>query len=249
MRNAIFLFLLIFSTGFGVKIYAENDSAKPYLNLSGYISDASTGEMLIGATVYITELSDGGATNVYGYYSIRLDAGEYQLTYSYMGYESQKHQISLRNDTTLNIKLIPQDLNLNEVVVTGESFTEQISRAQMGVARLDIKNIRQIPAFMGEVDVIKALQLLPGVQATSEGGSGFSVRGGSPDQNLILLDEALVYNPSHLMGFFSVFNNDAVKGVELFKGDIPAEYGGRLSSVVDVRMNEGNSQRVSGQGG
>lgn len=249
MRNAIFLFFLIFSTIFGVKIYAENDSAKPYLNLSGYISDASTGEMLIGATVYITGLSAGGATNVYGYYSIRLVAGEYQLTYSYMGYESQKLQISLKSDTTLNIKLIPQGLNLNEVVVTGESFSEQISRAQMGVARLDIKNIRQIPAFMGEVDIIKALQLLPGVQATSEGGSGFSVRGGSPDQNLILLDEALVYNPSHLMGFFSVFNNDAVKGVELFKGDIPAEYGGRLSSVVDVRMNEGNSQRVSGQGG
>ena len=249
MRNAIFLLFLIISAVFGVKIHAENDAAKPILNLSGYISDASTGEMLIGATVYITELSAGSATNVYGYYSIRLDAGKYQLTYSYMGYESQKYQILLKSDTTLNIKLIPQDLNLNEVVVTGESFTEQISRAQMGVARLDIKNIRQIPAFMGEVDVIKALQLLPGVQATSEGGSGFSVRGGSPDQNLILLDEALVYNPSHLMGFFSVFNNDAVKGVELFKGDIPAEYGGRLSSVVDVRMNEGNSQRFSGQGG
>ncbi|MCK9452985.1 MAG: TonB-dependent receptor [Bacteroidales bacterium] len=249
MRNAIFLLFLIFSAVFGIKTYAENDAAKPYLNLNGYISDATTGEMLIGATVYITELSAGAATNVYGYYSIRLDAGNYQLTYSYIGYESRKFQLSLKSDTTLNIKLIPQGLNLNEVVITGESFTEQISRAQMGVAQLDIKNIRQIPAFMGEVDIIKALQLLPGVQATSEGGSGFSVRGGSPDQNLILLDEALVYNPSHLMGFFSVFNNDAVKGVELFKGDIPAEYGGRLSSVVDVRMNEGNSQRLSGQGG
>ena len=249
MRHAIKLFLLLFFTGFSIKTYAENEAAKSYLNLSGYISDASTGEMLIGATVYITELSAGGAANVYGYYSIRLDAGKYQLTYSYVGYESQKLQISLKGDTTLNIKLIPQNLNLNEVVITGESFKEQISRAQMGVARLDIKSIRQIPAFMGEVDVIKALQLLPGVQATSEGGSGFSVRGGSPDQNLILLDEALVYNPSHLLGFFSVFNNDAVKGVELFKGDIPAEYGGRLSSVVDVRMNDGNSQQITGQGG
>lgn len=249
MRNAIFLLFLIYTIAFGSNLRAESDAAKPYLTLSGYISDASTGELLIGATVYITELSAGGATNVYGYYSIRLDAGKYQLTYSYVGYESQKFQLSLQGDTTLNIKLIPKDLNLSEVVVTGESITEQISRAQMGVARLDIKNIRQIPAFMGEVDVIKALQLLPGVQATSEGGSGFSVRGGSPDQNLILLDEALVYNPSHLLGFFSVFNNDAVKGVELFKGDIPAEYGGRLSSVVDVRMNDGNSQQLSGQGG
>ncbi len=205
MRNAIFLLFLIYTIAFGSNLRAESDAAKPYLTLSGYISDASTGEMLIGATVYITELSAGGATNVYGYYSIRLDAGKYQLTYSYVGYESQKFQLSLKNDTTLNIKLIPQDLNLTEVVVTGESITEQISRAQMGVARLDIKNIRQIPAFMGEVDVIKALQLLPGVQATSEGGSGFSVRGGSPDQNLILLDEALVYNPSHLLGFFLGF--------------------------------------------
>lgn len=241
----IFLFLL----GFGSKLQAEDEVAKPYLTLSGYISDASTGEMLIGGTLYITELSGGTATNVYGYYSVRLDQGSFTLTYSYVGYESQSFRISLKQDTTINISLQPQNTNLNEVVVTGESAAEQISRAQMSVARLDIKSIRQIPAFMGEVDVIKALQLLPGVQATSEGGSGFSVRGGSPDQNLILLDEALVYNPSHLLGFFSVFNNDAVKSVELYKGDIPSEYGGRLSSVVDVRMNDGNSQRFSGQGG
>jgi hypothetical protein len=205
--------------------------------------------MLIGATLYITELSGGTATNVYGYYSIRLDPGNFTITYSYVGYESQNFQISLKRDSIINIRLQPQNTNLNEVVVTGESAVEQISRAQMSVARLDIKSIRQIPAFMGEVDVIKALQLLPGVQATSEGGSGFSVRGGSPDQNLILLDEALIYNPSHLLGFFSVFNNDAVKSVELYKGDIPSEYGGRLSSVVDVRMNDGNLQHFSGQGG
>lgn len=131
----------------------------------------------------------------------------------------------------------------------GERFNDQLAQAQMSVNKLDIKNIRQIPALMGEVDVLKAIQLLPGVQATAEGGSGFSVRGGSPDQNLILLDEALVYNPTHLMGFFSVFNNDAVKGVELYKGDIPPAYGGRLSSVVDVRMNDGNSKKIAGQGG
>lgn len=242
-------FVLVLLLAFEPPLQAEEVVAKPFLTLSGYISDASTGEMLIGATLYITELSGGTATNVYGYYSIRLDPGNFTITYSYVGYESQNFQISLKRDSIINIRLQPQNTNLNEVVVTGESAVEQISRAQMSVARLDIKSIRQIPAFMGEVDVIKALQLLPGVQATSEGGSGFSVRGGSPDQNLILLDEALIYNPSHLLGFFSVFNNDAVKSVELYKGDIPSEYGGRLSSVVDVRMNDGNLQHFSGQGG
>ncbi|MBU2556168.1 MAG: TonB-dependent receptor [Bacteroidetes bacterium] len=242
-------FVLVLFLAFESPLQAEEEVAKPFLTLSGYISDASTGEMLIGGTLYITELSGGTATNVYGYYSVRLDPGSYSLTYSYIGYNSKQLQLDLRNDTLINIKLSPQEMELNEVVITGESALENVRRPQMSVARLDIKNIRQIPAFMGEVDVIKALQLLPGVQATSEGGSGFSVRGGSPDQNLILLDEALVYNPSHLLGFFSVFNNDAVKSVELYKGDIPSEYGGRLSSVVDVRMNDGNSQRITGQGG
>ncbi len=242
-------FILVVFLSFSAKLQAEDELAKPYITLSGYISDDTNGEMLIGGTVYIAEISGGTVTNVYGFYSLRLDPGTYNITWSYVGYESQNLSLEIKRDTAINIRLIPQNLNLEEVVVTGESVTEQISRAQMSVARLDIKSIRQIPAFMGEVDVIKALQLLPGVQATSEGGSGFSVRGGSPDQNLILLDEALVYNPSHLLGFFSVFNNDAVKSVELYKGDIPSEYGGRLSSVVDVRMNDGNSQRFSGQGG
>lgn len=157
--------------------------------------------------------------------------------------------VDLRRDTTVQVRLQPENMQLGEVVVKGERFNEQIATAQMGVNKLDIKSIKQIPAFMGEVDIIKAIQLLPGVQATTEGGSGFSVRGGSPDQNLILLDEALVYNPSHLLGFFSVFNNDAVKGLDLYKGDIPAVYGGRLSSVVDVHMNDGNSTSYHGQGG
>ncbi len=242
-------FILVVFLSFSAKLQAEDELAKPYITLSGYISDDTNGEMLIGGSVYVAEISGGTVTNVYGFYSLRLDPGTYNISWSYIGYESQNLSLDLKRDTVINIRLLPQNLNLEEVVITGESVTEQISRAQMSVARLDIKSIRQIPAFMGEVDVIKALQLLPGVQATSEGGSGFSVRGGSPDQNLILLDEALVYNPSHLLGFFSVFNNDAVKSVELYKGDIPSEYGGRLSSVVDVRMNDGNSQRFSGQGG
>lgn len=227
----------------------DDPAARRQKTISGSITDASTGETLIGATVYITERGGGTISNVYGFYSLRLDQGKYTLIYSYIGYESIEINAALRQDTTINVKLSSIDKTLNEVVVSAERFNENLSQAQMSVTKLDIKSIRQIPALMGEVDVIKAIQLLPGVQATAEGGSGFSVRGGSPDQNLILLDEALVYNPSHLLGFFSVFNNDAVKSVELYKGDIPSSYGGRLSSVVDVRMNDGNSQRFSGQGG
>jgi outer membrane cobalamin receptor len=227
----------------------DDPAARRQKTISGSITDASTGETLIGATVYITERGGGTISNVYGFYSLRLDPGKYTLKYSYIGYESIEINPALRQDTTINVKLSSIDKTLNEVVVSAERFNENLSQAQMSVTKLDIKSIRQIPALMGEVDVIKAIQLLPGVQATAEGGSGFSVRGGSPDQNLILLDEALVYNPSHLLGFFSVFNNDAVKSVELYKGDIPSSYGGRLSSVVDVRMNDGNSQRFSGQGG
>jgi len=242
------LLLLFFLTGSTVN--ATDDPAdRRTAGITGYIKDSRTGETLLGATVYVSQTRSGTATNSYGFYSLRLDPGYYSITYSYIGYNSQQIAFDLRRDTTLNISLVPEEAELREVVVTGERFNEQISKAQMGVNKLDIKSIRQIPAFMGEVDVLKAIQLLPGVQATSEGGSGFSVRGGSPDQNLILLDEAVVYNPSHLLGFFSVFNNDAVKGLELYKGDIPAMYGGRLSSVVDVRMNDGNASSMHGQGG
>lgn len=242
--------LLVFVPLFIVATENPDDpAARRQKTISGTITDASTGETLIGATIYITERAGGTISNVYGFYSLRLDPGQYKLKYSYIGYESIEITVPLQQDTTINVKLSSIDKTLNEVVVSAERFNENLSQAQMSVTKLDIKSIRQIPALMGEVDVIKAIQLLPGVQATAEGGSGFSVRGGSPDQNLILLDEALVYNPSHLLGFFSVFNNDAVKSVELYKGDIPSSYGGRLSSVVDVRMNDGNSQRFSGQGG
>lgn len=245
-KSSLWLLLLLFSPA----IHASDDIAdRRYAILSGYIKDAGNGETLIGATVYVEQKRNGTATNLNGYYSLRLDPGTYNITYSYVGYVSKRYTLHLHRDTTMNISLVGQDAQLKEVVVRGERFNEQISKPQMGLNRLDIKSIRQIPAFMGEVDVIKAIQLLPGVQAVSEGGSGFSVRGGGPDQNLILLDEALVYNPSHLLGFFSVFNNDAVKGVELYKGDIPAMYGGRLSSVLDVSMNDGNSSKLHGQGG
>lgn len=230
-------------------IQAEEAPDRNQVSVSGYVSDATTGEMLIGASVAVRTSGGGALTNAYGYYSLKLPRGSHLLSFSYLGYKITDIELNLVKDTIINVSLSPRDLLIGEVVVRGERFNDNLLKPQMGVTRLDIRNIRQIPAFLGEVDVIKAIQLLPGVQATSEGGSGFSVRGGSPDQNLILLDEATVYNPSHLMGFFSVFNNDAVKSVELSKGDIAAEYGGRLSSVVDVRMNDGNMQQFHGQGG
>ncbi|MDR2906910.1 MAG: TonB-dependent receptor, partial [Bacteroidales bacterium] len=226
--------------------------AQRSLTLSGTIKDKSNGETLIGATVLVKDGkggSNGVVTNVYGFYSISLPKGDYTLTYSFMGYESQILQISLTENTTQSLELTPVSQNLSEVVITEQRTNQQITRNEMGMVKMNIQAIKQIPTLMGEVDVIKAIQLLPGVMATSEGGSGFSVRGGAPDQNLILLDEATVYNAAHALGFFSVFNNDAVKDVAIYKGDIPMQYGGRLSSVLDVRMNDGNTKRFSATGG
>ncbi len=245
-RLLFFIFLMALLQ---YNILAEEVPDRNQVTVSGYVRDSSTGEMLIGASVAIRTSGGGTLTNAYGYYSLRLSRGNHILSYSYLGYQIKDIGIDAAKDTVINVSLESLDLMIGEVVVRGDRFNDNLIKPQMSVTRLDIRNIRQIPAFLGEVDVIKAIQLLPGVQATSEGGSGFSVRGGSPDQNLILLDEAIVYNPSHLMGFFSVFNNDAVKSVELSKGDIPAGYGGRLSSVVDVRMNDGNMQQFHGQGG
>ncbi|MFC2116647.1 TonB-dependent receptor domain-containing protein, partial [Bacteroidota bacterium] len=217
--------------------------------VSGYIKDASTGEELIGAAIIVEELNKGTVTNEYGFYSLSLPPGFYQLKISYVGYHIQERSIGLNQDQTLNIELNEKIQELQEVTISAEGPQSHVRKAEMSVNKLQIKAIRRIPTLMGEVDVIKAIQLLPGVQAASEGASGFSVRGGNPDQNLILLDEATVYNASHLMGFFSVFNNDAVKDVKLYKGDIPADYGGRLSSLLDIRMKDGNMKKFSGSGG
>ncbi len=226
----------------------ENTPAKK-ITISGRVKDKKNGEELIGASVYVKETKSGSSTNTYGFYSISLEPGVYNFVYSFVGYTSIEKQINLKENITINIELEEQAKITKEVVVTGEKQNENIVKTEMSTVKLDAKAIRQIPALMGEVDVIKAIQLLPGVQSTGEGGSGYSVRGGSTDQNLILLDESTVYNASHLMGFFSVFNNDAVKDVKLYKGDIPAEYGGRLSSLLDVRMKEGNLKKFSGSGG
>jgi len=228
---------------------AEDPVGIDRYTISGTVTDATNGEELLGATIYVEELEAGNATNLYGFYSISLPEGKYTLIFSYVGFQTIQKTINLQSDLTLNIELEMNQEMLTEVVIKGEMKGENLRKPEMSTFKIDSRSIKKIPAFMGEVDIIKAIQLLPGVQATSEGGSGFSVRGGSPDQNLIILDEATIYNASHLMGFFSVFNNDAIKDVTLYKGDIPASYGGRLSSLLDVRMKEGNMKKFSGSGG
>ena len=216
--------------------------------ISGRINDEA-GEDLIGATIYIENLKTGSVTNVYGFYSITVPEGIYQVVYSYMGYELQTKEITLNKNFSYNVILTETSKTIEEVVITAERKNENVVKTEMSTTKLQAREIKRIPALMGEVDIIKAIQLLPGVQATGEGFSGFNVRGGSPDQNLILFDEATVYNASHLMGFFSVFNNDAIKDVKLYKGDIPAQYGGRLSSLLDIRMKEGNQKKLQATGG
>ncbi len=233
--------------GLFYSIKAEETVAKK--TISGYIIDKKNGEKLIGATVYIQELKTGTSSNLYGFYSISLQPGAYHLEYSYVGYTSIKKTINLQEDKTMNVELAPSAKEIEEVRIEARRKNENIVSTEMSVNKLETKKIKQIPALLGEVDVIKAIQLLPGVQTASEGSSGFNVRGGAMDQNLILLDEAPVYNASHLMGFFSIFNNDAVKNIELYKGYIPPRAGGRLSSLLDIRMKEGNKKEFKVTGG
>ena len=242
----IFIVLITFLFSF---FPSKAEVLKGDYTISGYISDSSNGEELIGATVYVKELRKGVASNVYGYYALSLPPGKYTLVFSFVGYASVEQKVNVSENKTISIELTEETALIEEVVVTSERPNANVTKAEMSVSRLDIKTIQRMPALMGEVDVIKSIQLLPGVQSTSEGTSGFSVRGGAMDHNLILLDEATVYNASHLMGFFSVFNNDALKDVKLYKGDIPASSGGRLASLLDVRMKDGNSKEFVATGG
>lgn len=217
--------------------------------INGYLKDASDGEKLIGATVYVIEAKTGASTNAYGFYSITLPSGNYTLEFSYIGYQKKVQQVSLTENVQLDIELSSEAKELQEVTVTSEGENARSQNLEMSVAKLDISTIQKIPAFLGEVDIIKSLQSLPGVSTVGEGASGFNVRGGSVGQNLILQDEAPVYNSSHMLGFFSTFNPDAVKDVKLYKGAIPANYGGRLASILDVRMKDGNNKEFETTGG
>jgi len=225
----------------------ERDKDK--VTISGHIKDKTNGEELIGANAYLKNKPVGAASNVYGFYSLSLKPGKYTIVFSYLGYYPKTKQVTISKNQTINVELLPKEQNLKQIIVTAESPDKNVSADQMSVEKLQIKKVRKLPAFMGETDIIKSIQLLPGVQNLSEGSSGFSVRGGSKDQNLVLLDEATVYNSSHFMGFFSVFNNDALQNANLYKGDIPAKYGSRLSSVLDIRMKNGNSKEFAASGG
>lgn len=214
--------------------------------ISGYIEDAESKERLIGVNVYATGTKYGVSSNTYGFYTLTLPEGEYDIAVSFIGYQTILQQVKLTEDLSLDFTLFEEQNELEEVVVVAEELPAE--QVRMSTLNLKVADIKKIPAFMGEVDIIRAIQLLPGVQSGSEGTTGFYVRGGSPDQNLILLDGVPVYNASHLFGFFSVFNADAIKNVQLTKGGFPARYGGRLSSVLEIDMKEGNMKEFHGEG-
>ena len=218
--------------------------------VSGSIRDKNSGEVLIGASVVLLELPRSGAfSNAYGFYSISVPDGNYTLVVSFTGYIPDTVHIPLKENLELPLSLTPRGAELQDVVVTARRKDQNVVQPLMGVQKLSMSEIKNIPVLFGEQDILKTIQLLPGIKSAGDGNSGFYVRGGAADQNLILLDEATVYNASHLLGFFSTFNSDAIKDVTVYKGGMPAEYGGRLASVVDVKMNDGNNQHFGGSGG
>lgn len=239
MRISIFL-LVLFGSSY---LFAQD------ITLSGYVRDAVSGETLIGATVVVDELKTGTNSNAYGFYSLSIPPGSYTFRVSYLGYTTLEQNLELSEDEVFNFELDEKVVELEEVIISSEAADRNVTSLEMSVNQLNIQTIRKMPSLLGEVEIIRSIQLLPGVSTVGEGAAGFNVRGGSIDQNLILLDEAPVYNSAHLFGFFSVFNPDAVKDVKLFKGGMPARYGGRLSSILDVRMKEGSSRRFEMNGG
>ena len=230
-------------------IISETRATETLYTLSGYIKDASTGEDLIGASIYVENLKSGTVSNMYGFYSLSLPKEAYRVKVTYIGYQTIEFNIDLIASLTKNIQMNASDVVINEVNVVGERKDQNVKSIEMSVNKLQMKTIMKIPALMGEVDVLRSIQMLPGVKTVGEGSVGFYVRGGGVDQNLILLDEATVYNASHLGGLFSVFNQDVVKDVKLMKGGIPASYGGRLSSILEIAMKDGNKKKLSMTGG
>lgn len=242
-RKNVFLLILLL---FPYSIFSQNNKA---ITINGIITDSLSHELLVGANIYISELRKGTVSDTNGQFSLEIPIGNYTASVSYVGYKSQEIRIKPKElSDNIHIKLL-QAKTLDEVIVTAEKANRNITDINTGVEKLNISQIKKMPALMGEVDIIKAIQLLPGVQATSEGGAGFSVRGSSPDQNLILLDNTLIYNASHLLGFFSVFNNDIISSLDLYKGDIPVQYGGRLSSLLDIKTINDTPERLTGSGG
>jgi hypothetical protein len=237
--GAILLLLTIFT-----KSYSQEK-----VTFSGYVKDARNGEDMIGVSIFINDLKIGVQTNVYGFYSITAPTGKYKVSVSYIGYKTQILSLDFDKNKNVDVELKEDERVLDEIVVSTKREDDNVKTTEMSVNKVEMKTIKKMPALLGEVDVIRSIQFLPGVSSVGEGSSGFNVRGGAIDQNLVLLDEAPVYNASHLFGFFSVFNPDIVKDVKLIKGGIPAAYGGRVSSILDVRMKEGNSKKAEFSGG
>ncbi|MEE2930967.1 MAG: TonB-dependent receptor [Bacteroidota bacterium] len=236
----IYIFLFLINYCFG-----QNNK----YTISGYVQEEISGENLIGVSVYDKATYKGSTTNQYGFYSLTLPEGEYDVVYSFIGLKSITKRIELNKDLRINASLKEDVIVTEEVQVTGERQDKNVESSEMGQIRVNVEKIKKIPVILGEIDVLKTAQLLPGIQSGGEGSAGLYVRGGGPDQNLILLDEATVYNANHLFGFFSVFNADAIKDINIIKGGMPAKYGGRLSSVLDISMKEGNNKKYETEGG
>jgi hypothetical protein len=237
----IYFFISIFllSNGYAQKKYT----------ISGYVKDASNGEAMTGATVYTKENYKGTTVNTYGFYSLTVDAGTYTFQVSFVGYKTYADTIRLQANITKNIELEPVSIEAAEVIITDTRKNENVETTDMGKTEIKIEAVKKMPMFFGEADLIKTIQLLPGVQSSGEGNSGYYVRGGGIDQNLVLLDGATIYNVGHLFGFFSIFNTDAIRSAEMTKAGMPANFGGRLSSVLDVNMKEGNMKKYEIDGG
>ncbi|MCK0203369.1 TonB-dependent receptor, partial [Ornithobacterium rhinotracheale] len=237
MKKYIFLYLSLISLSL---------LAQEKFTLSGYVTEEGSQELLIGAEIYVPQIKQSVVSNNYGYYSISLPKGDYDIICTLVGYQEFEDHIELNQNRILNISL-SNHITLKEVVASAENSIKQSKSAQMSEVKIPIAQIKRLPSLLGEKDVLKALQLTPGVQSGAEGSSGLYVRGGGPDQNLLILDDAPVYNASHLFGFFSIFNGDAIKNINLIKGGFPARYGGRLSSVLDVSMKDGNKEKFGGE--
>jgi hypothetical protein len=241
VRKLILFLLIVFINQFVV--------AQTKFTLNGYVRDSLSGESIIGATINVDGQSKTVTSNQYGFYSITLDPGVYNLSVSHISYQSKTLNIELVENIQQNIEMLSKSAVISEVIVYTKRPDENVKNAQMGKIDLSMNQVKNIPAFLGEIDLLKVIQLIPGVRNAGEGNAGFYVRGGGPDQNLIMLDDAVVYNTGHLFGFFSIFNSDAIKNVSLIKGGMPAQYGGRLSSVLDIAMKDGNMNKFQMDGG
>ncbi|HEX8039582.1 MAG TPA: TonB-dependent receptor, partial [Chryseosolibacter sp.] len=239
-RNLLLIFCLFFLS----KAWSQEK-----VTLNGYVKDAANGEELLGVTIYIPSLQAGTITNDYGFYALTVPRGRYEVRFSYVGYKEEVRTLDLSADVSLNVAMQTDARVMQEIVIDEKPLDENVVAVQMSKHALNMNQVRKLPALFGEIDIIKNIQMLPGVITAGEGNSSFFVRGGSADQNLILIDEAPVYDPSHLFGLFSVFNADVIKDSELYKGGIPARFGGRLSSILEVRTKDGNNKNFEVNGG